>query len=99
MKLAIDGTPLYYKEGMFRPICGHGFRNNNNGVILFCKKLGYTTGTVKAVQSSSKVFGVGIGECLNHHTDLSECSGKSYIVQDCGAVSITIKCQKTSCQG
>ena len=74
-----DGTPLLYWERKWSPICGHNFKDDNNGATTFCNKLGYRSGTVKWVGRKYPVASVRIGRCKTGE-DLTRCTnGGNYL--------------------
>ena len=50
------GVPMMSIDGFFHPICSHHF-SNSSGVNLFCKKLGFESGTV----TENDLTSTGIG--------------------------------------
>ena len=68
---------IYY-SGMWIPICGHYFWNNNNGATLFCQQLGYQMGEIKQETISRQVplpnDGFVIGSC-NENDIWPQCTG------------------------
>ena len=67
VRLNSDEIAEIYYSGMWIPICGHYFWNNNIGATLFCQQLGYETGIVKQESIARQVplpdDGFRIGEC------------------------------------
>ena len=72
-----DGNPLVFWKGGFFAICGDAFWDNQHGASVFCKTLGYESGTIEKAAgrstSTSKAFRVGW--CLSTDVNLSNCSG------------------------
>ena len=80
-----DNIPKIFWEGEFIGICGDGFWNNNNGASLFCKKLGYETGSITKIPGAGTTMkSLLIGSCTEDDTDLSTCKGgiNNYTVQE-----------------
>ena len=76
-----DGTPWYFNNGEWSPICGHDFWNNHHGATAFCQKLGYRCGLINYyrgdVKKNGKRFDVDafeIGQC-NKGESLDSCTG------------------------
>ena len=46
MKLNDLEIPEILIEGVWRPLCGHSFWDNNHGATLFCRKLGFPSGRI-----------------------------------------------------
>merc|ERR1740129_2349252 len=60
----LDGvTPEVYKSGMWHPICGHYFWDNNNGVETFCKMLGGSGGTIHGRRGTYSTDAMFIPQC------------------------------------
>ena len=96
-----DGTPLFFWDHKWSPICGVSFWDDNVGATAFCNKLGYQSGTVNKIQGHYSVAHLRIGRCREGEP-LSECSaGGNYLRNDreryCNpgqAASITIECDQ-----
>ena len=73
VQLRTDNTPLIFVEGKFRPICGHFFWDDKNGVNLFCRKLGYMTGKITAKRLQIDDDAVQIGKCISGAESFSQC--------------------------
>ena len=75
VKLEADGTPLTFWDYHWIPICGHYFWDNQDGAKLFCKKMGYHSGTVSKVSGQKyDVESFRIGKCYEGDT-WESCSG------------------------
>ena len=114
VKLQPDGTPKFYWNGKWSPICGHYFWNNQEGSISFCKKLGYVGGNLTKTKGTYEDDAITVGRC-EANEDLESCSGgcNDKIIGngclDCRAgkeVSIKIECDgqivgtlDSSCKG
>ena len=94
------------------PICGHWFWDNQIGASLFCKKLGYDSGTVSGKGSGQKYsvdsFLIGrckIGDKIERCTDNANRYEISYLCRRSQAVRINIQCtggnrvKTASCDG
>ena len=67
-----DKSPEIYLNGVWSPICGHDFWNNDNGATAFCEKLGFTSGTSSGPIGVYSQDAVEVGIC--HRGDnLNEC--------------------------
>ena len=96
-----DGTPLFFWDRKWSPICGWSFWDDNVGATTFCNKLGYKSGTVNKVQNRYPVASVRIGKC-GDGDELTACTaGGNFLYsqndkycypQD--AYSITIACNE-----
>ena len=53
VRLLDDGTPEYYLNGDWYPICGHYFWDNDHGATAFCRKLGSTSGLLDVLWACS----------------------------------------------
>ena len=80
VRLNNDEIAEIYFSGMWIPICGHYFWNNNIGATLFCQQLGYQMGEIKQESISRQVplpnDGFRIGSC-NENDIWPQCTGKS----------------------
>ena len=78
VRLNNDEIAEIYFSGMWIPICGHYFWNNNIGATLFCQQLGQKTGIVKQESIAGQVplpdDGFRIGEC-NENDTWQQCTG------------------------
>ena len=80
MKIRKDGTAEFFWNGMFSPICGHWFWDNEYGAQSFCQTLGYTNGSIisggKYSEPGDKytVDAITIGKCYAGE-ELETCSG------------------------
>ena len=109
VRLRDGGKPRVYWNNNWVPICGHYFWDNAHGATLFCKKMGYETGTVSDTGKRYSQDSLRIGKC-NIGDALESCKGgcndykvgKSCKNNDsvkCGKgerVGISIKCQGDS---
>ncbi|KAK3270187.1 hypothetical protein CYMTET_21402 [Cymbomonas tetramitiformis] len=69
------GTPWYYLQGGWHPVCGHWLWDDHHTADAFCRKLGYSEGRVRATwRRLEGVGGVYFGRCLAGET-LGQCSG------------------------
>ena len=98
-----DGTPLFFWDRKWSPICGDSFWDDNVGATAFCNKLGYPSGTVNKIESSYSVAHLKVGKCQEGE-ELAECSGGgNHLGNDQGRychtdreASITIECDQQS---
>jgi hypothetical protein len=74
VKLEKDGTPKFFWNGQWSPICGHYFWNNQFGATSFCKKLGYTKADQHRTNKNYDEDAIRIGQC-NKGQSLEECTG------------------------
>ena len=78
VRLKYKKYPEIFLEGLWAPICGHYFWDNNNGATLFCKKLGFDHGVVRLPKGINKILtndAVRIGTCVETDDNLVNCSG------------------------
>ena len=54
VKISKDGTPYFFWNGKFYPICGHWFWDTKYGAKSFCQKLGYMNGHIKEKRVGSE---------------------------------------------
>ena len=66
---------MFFKEGRFHPICKELFADNEVGVELFCKKLGYQAGLITETSLSLLEPAIQVGKCLSNDSDLANCTG------------------------
>ena len=59
-----DGTPFIFWNNAWSPICGLYFWDSSYGASLFCKKLGYSSGTSKKSNQMYDVNSFKVGKCL-----------------------------------
>ena len=88
---------MVFWANQWMPICGHAFWDNQEGAKLFCKKMGYESGTFSGRGSGHK-YGVDsfrIGKCLSGDK-WESCSGGCNDYQGGGACSVypPAKCDK-----
>ena len=86
VKLEDDGTPFVFWDNEWIPICGHYFWDNIHGANLFCRKMGYASGSLSGRGSGEK-YGVNsfrIGKC-NSGDEWESCSGGCNDYQSGGA--------------
>ena len=58
------------------PICGNYLWNNEYGATIFCKKLGFSSGTREALPHQSlPVDAYFVGKCGPADVDLTACTG------------------------
>ena len=76
VKLETDGTPYVFWYNQWTPICGHYFWNNQEGAKLFCRKMGYKSGSLSGHGSGQKYAtdSFRIGEC-NSNDMWENCRG------------------------
>ena len=79
VRLEEDGTPLLYYDHKWSPICGHSFRDDNNGATTFCKKLGYGSGKVTRINGRYPVANLRIGKCRAGQELISCTAGGNYL--------------------
>ena len=99
VRLKYDKTPMIFWDGLWSPICGRWFWDNQFGATKFCQRLGYQSGKVLGRGSgetySSNSFKVGT---CNKNDDWTNCrgGGNDYkLVEGCvkgQPVKITIAC-------
>ena len=81
------------------PICGHYFWDNQYGVNLFCKKLGYDSGSFSGRDAGQKYYkeSFRIGKCTSGDR-LESCTGGCNDYRKGGECSNNnqAKCYKTS---
>ena len=71
-----DGTAMMYLNGAFHGICGGYFWNpNNNNANLFCRKMGYDSGTMGDKVYSLDHPRIKVGTCTKLDTDIANCTG------------------------
>ena len=72
-----DKYPEVFINGMWYPICGHYFWDNNNGANLFCRKLNpqYKNGVVLKTRRRLKKNAVRVGRC-NGNDQWLKCRGQ-----------------------
>ena len=68
-----DGIPFMFAQGQFHPICGHGFWDRKYGIDIFCKTLGFKSGSVLA-KTQTAVDTMRVGGCVDTDTNLTTCS-------------------------
>ena len=76
VKLEDDDTPNIYWNGVWYPICGHGFWKNKIGVQKFCDRLGYQDGNLSPAKSTT--YGrdaFRVGKCKESDKWLRSCTG------------------------
>ena len=74
MKLNTDGTPEFFWNAKFYPICGHWFWDNEYGANSFCQKIGYKSGTIEETEKIYAEDAIRIGKC-HAGEQLELCSG------------------------
>jgi hypothetical protein len=78
VRLVKEKFPEVFLNGIWTPICGHWFWNNDHGADLFCQKLDskYVSGTViKRKDIKLRQDGIQIGECKIDDSSLDSCTG------------------------
>jgi len=78
VRLVEEKFPEVFWNGVWTPICGHWFWNNDYGADLFCQKLDpkYVSGTViKRRDVKLRQNGIQIGECKINDNSLLACTG------------------------
>jgi len=78
VRLVEEKFPEVFWNGVWTPICGHWFWNNDYGADLFCQKLDskYVSGTViKRRDVKLRQNGIQIGECKTNDNSLLACTG------------------------
>ena len=77
MRLVNVTHPEIKIDGIWVPICGHYFWENQNGAKLFCRKLGFANGEHKGRETGSLLSkpGYHVGYCKGSDTDLLSCTG------------------------
>ena len=76
VKIAEDDVPMIYWKGLWVPICGHYFWNNQIGASKFCQKMGYDYGIVSGIGlgESYTIDSFKLGQCDTDNAWL-QCSG------------------------
>ena len=74
VKLGENATPYMYWDNQWIPICGHYFWDNQEGASLFCKKIGYSKGSISRKHGKYPQDSFRIGKC-NAGDDWSSCKG------------------------
>ena len=107
VKLEQLGTPFIFWDNQWMPICGHYFWDNHEGATLFCRKMGYDSGSFWGKGYGFKYYidSFRIGKCksgdewescsggCNDYQIGGSCSNKYSAKCDWDqAVEITIKC-------
>ena len=110
VSLGTDGSPFIYLinatknsknekniHGLWWPICGHFFNDNDHGATLFCKQLNskYERGIIvdKSMTDTIPMQSVMVGNCTENDTrasNLKSCSGgcnKYGLGRDCANLS------------
>ena len=68
--------PFIFAGGAFHPICGHYFwALHDQGVNLFCKTLGFSSGALTSKQIPLTQDAMRVGGCVETDTNLTKCSG------------------------
>ena len=75
--------PMIFQEKKFHPICAASFADNQHGINLFCKKLGYDSGSIVSRGEQLQANATMIGRCESHDTSLEDCSGSMKIGGGC----------------
>ena len=78
VRLVGQKFPEVFWDGIWTPICGYWFWNNDNGADLFCKKLDpkYMSGMVTRRQDIRLIRdGLRLGECKPGDNSLFSCTG------------------------
>ena len=104
-----DGKPFIFAQGQFHPICGHGFWDKKYGINIFCKTLGFKSGSVLAKRLKAAVDLMRVGGCLGTDTNLTTCSGDTCSDMELGGACNShpgVKCtagtwstMKVKCEG
>lgn len=80
----LNGDPEMFMNGRFRPVCGYGFPEGQEGATAFCKALRREAGEVKVLEGTySSEDAVYVPKCkappnLWQQVKLNECSGGPY---------------------
>ena len=61
------------------PICGNYLWNTQHGATIFCKKLGFSSGTSTPVHQKMPVDAYFVGICGATDVDLTACTGGSNV--------------------
>ena len=67
--------PEVFWNGVWVPICGHWFWDNNFGATLFCKQLGFKSGIIKRNDQQVEADAIRIGRCTTWDNIWLHCSG------------------------
>ena len=83
-------------DGIWTPICGHGFSNNDYGATLFCQQLDakFVVGTVKLVNKRLESDGIQIGECTKNDAWMACTGGCNDLIVGKGCSNCKAKKQK-----
>jgi len=108
VRLVEEKFPEIFWNGIWTPICGDWFWNNDYGADLFCQKLDskYVSGTVTMRQDIKLIRdGIRIGKCNINDSSLLSCTGGCNDLETgnrhcavCGAgqlATINIKCHES----
>ena len=95
-KLGADGVPYLFRLGDWRPICGHGFWDSQDGAKAFCRELGFSGGEFTKMDASYGKHAIRVGKC-GPGESIGSCGGaKRYkLVGTCMSgkdVKVTISC-------
>jgi hypothetical protein len=104
VRLLNDGTPEFFWDKIWSPICGPWFWSNQNGANSFCQKLGYPTGkqSGRGTGQTYTTDAIRVGAC--NKGEILECchggcndkgTGKGQCA-NCAAgqgVKITVSCE------
>ena len=102
VRLEDDKFPEVCLNGMWSPICGHWFWDNDHGATVFCTKLGYEYGHVNPREEQRAgtyhVPAIHVGKCRARE-ELTACTGghNHYTSRNCNAgdkIGITITCNR-----
>ena len=86
VELADDGVPNIFLDGSMHPICGNYLWDNEHGATIFCKKLGFLSGTRELTFETMTVDAFYVGICRATDVDLTDCTG-GWNVKRLGGVS------------
>lgn len=77
VKLKDKNIPMIFWNGIWSPICGHYFWDNQIGAMLFCQKLGFEDGRVSGQRSGNSYTSDSfmVGKC-NKGDTWTKCSGR-----------------------
>ena len=84
--------------GNWRPICGHGFWDSQEGAKAFCRELGFSGGEFRTMDDSYSENAIRVGKCRPGESISSCTGGGNYydeFIPSCNAgksVKVTISC-------
>merc|ERR1712180_299941 len=96
---ATNGQPELYNNGIWSPICGHWFWDNQKGANLFCQELigKLSTGIITSARNTLPLAsnGFNVGRCNENDESILACTGSKSPNHDCATgkkAGIIISC-------